>query len=952
MSTVPGPTTSSAPPIPLGDLVLPRPRSHPRPPAPPPIDTHDLNIPAPPSTGSARMPMTAPLPPQYRNGHRGALASPANAPPSISTVEALAPTARVPHNNGASGHLDRLPQKKRKMLGEYILGKTIGAGSMGKVKLATHQATGEQVAIKIIPRVTETAPRTNYSSSSGMPKPAPAPADDAKEVRTVREAAMMTLIRHPFICGMKSVEAMSNHYYMVMEYVNGGQLLDYIISHGKLKEKQARKFARQIGSALDYLHKNSIVHRDLKIENILISKNGNIKLIDFGLSNLYSPKSHLSTFCGSLYFAAPELLNAKAYTGPEVDVWSFGIVMYVLVCGKVPFDDQSMPALHAKIKRGIVDYPNYLSPECKHLLSRMLVVDPLKRAPLSEIVSHPWMLRGYDAHMENYLPPRQPLTTQQLDPEVIKGMHGFEFGAEDEIERKLVDVLESEDYRNALKAYYQGAIPSPSLEKKKFSFGGFQRKSSNPSLSSPAGSPTTTGFPNLSDPSMPVLDPVHAFHPLISIYFLVRERQQRVQAHEEDRATGILQSPAVEMPIPQIPIPAEAHPNDMSYEIASPVKAAIGRSGSTSTPRARSRTHGEEEVANAMRNVTLQPPPALNFRPPPTTTNQTLLPPKEKSGGFGSGLLRRLSTKRGDKSKSTPPSPMVGVGYDHQASLPPLPVENIAPPRKSLSGRRSRDSDAARAMTEDGLLSVPQAGATGVHRSTSMSGNGRAAPPAPLSARGLEFRSPPSPYREASLSAVPENMTANGQGGLRTVGASRAKSMGHAQRPRPGTSPLSPNTPGDGGLSRSPSNGDNFKPVFLKGLFSVNTTSTKSPQVIRADLIRVLDRFDVKYREIKGGFNCYHSPSIDLSSVQDTNGGRSRRRLSNGHNRGGSSMMFGSESDDEEARGPGGELVLHFEVYVVKVPLLGLYGVQFKKVAGDFLHYKSMAAKILGELKL
>lgn len=138
-------------------------------------------------------------------------------------------------------------------------------------------------------------------------------------------------------------------------------MLDYIISHGKLKEKQARKFSRQIASALDYCHRNSIVHRDLKIENILISKTGDIKIIDFGLSNLFAPRGALKTFCGSLYFAAPELLQARAYTGPEVDVWSFGIVLYVLVCGKVPFDDQSMPALHAKIKKGLVDYPNWLS---------------------------------------------------------------------------------------------------------------------------------------------------------------------------------------------------------------------------------------------------------------------------------------------------------------------------------------------------------------------------------------------------------------------------------------------------------------------------------------------------------------------------------------------------------------------------------------------------------------
>ncbi|CAI4219424.1 unnamed protein product [Parascedosporium putredinis] len=187
-------------------------------------------------------------------------------------------------------------------------------------------------------------------------------------------------------------------------------MLDYIISHGKLKEKQARKFSRQIASALDYCHRNSIVHRDLKIENILISKTGDIKIIDFGLSNLFSPRAHLKTFCGSLYFAAPELLQARAYTGPEVDVWSFGIVLYVLVCGKVPFDDQSMPALHAKIKKGAVDYPSWLSSDCKHLMSRMLVTDPKQRATMHEVSNHVWMTKGYTSPPDNYLPLREPLT--------------------------------------------------------------------------------------------------------------------------------------------------------------------------------------------------------------------------------------------------------------------------------------------------------------------------------------------------------------------------------------------------------------------------------------------------------------------------------------------------------------------------------------------------------------
>lgn len=216
-----------------------------------------------------------------------------------------------------------------------------------------------QAAVKIVPRQSFEEHRNPREAER---------ADRSKEIRTARESAIVSLVNHPYICGMRDVVRTTYHWYMLFEYVNGGQMLDYIISHGKLKEKQARKFARQIASALDYCHRNSIVHRDLKIENILISKTGDIKIIDFGLSNLFSPRSLLKTFCGSLYFAAPELLQARQYTGPEVDVWSFGIVLYVLVCGKVPFDDQSMPQLHAKIKKGNVEYPQGLTAgELRHL---------------------------------------------------------------------------------------------------------------------------------------------------------------------------------------------------------------------------------------------------------------------------------------------------------------------------------------------------------------------------------------------------------------------------------------------------------------------------------------------------------------------------------------------------------------------------------------------------------
>ncbi|KAJ1729538.1 Serine/threonine-protein kinase [Coemansia biformis] len=402
----------------------------------------------------------------------------------------------------------------RRMVGPYQLAKTIGAGSMGKVKVALDTRTNKRVAAKIIPLQQPGAPiyfptgldttaataaaaggsgpidacvepwlswlaplalesHPDVASAAGVsvrvqrkvrllqPRERYTTKDrerrENKDIRIVREVAINRLLHHPNICMLHDVVVHPNHYYIFQELVSGGQMLDYIISHGRLKEKHARKFARQIASAINYCHHNSIVHRDLKIENILISASGNIKLIDFGLSNLYSPRSQLSTFCGSLYFAAPELLNAQPYTGPEVDLWSFGVVLYVLVCGKVPFDDQSMPALHAKIKRGHVEYPAWLSPECRHLLSRLLVVAPQRRATMAEAVRHPWMCKGYADHplVNSHLPVRAPLVAAaQIDRAVVREMAryiGFGFGSEEEIRVGLEAILTEDWYRAWLK---------------------------------------------------------------------------------------------------------------------------------------------------------------------------------------------------------------------------------------------------------------------------------------------------------------------------------------------------------------------------------------------------------------------------------------------------------------------------------------------------------------------
>lgn len=265
-------------------------------------------------------------------------------------------------------------------IGEYQVIRTVGSGSTGKVKLGVNIRNQQKVAIKIISR--------KYISDPGKKSKETA---TSRKRRIMREASILNLIHHPNIVRLYDLYLTDEYYCMVFEYVDGGQMLDYIISHGKLKEAQARKFFLQLLSAVSYCHDNGIVHRDLKIENVLIDSEGGVKLVDFGLSNFYDPSEKLKTFCGSLYFAAPELLKGIIYTGPEIDIWSLGIILYVLVCGKVPFDDKSLTTLHEKIKAGQFVLPPHLSGECQNLLKIMIEVDPKRRVRMQEIFDHSWI---------------------------------------------------------------------------------------------------------------------------------------------------------------------------------------------------------------------------------------------------------------------------------------------------------------------------------------------------------------------------------------------------------------------------------------------------------------------------------------------------------------------------------------------------------------------------------
>jgi len=199
---------------------------------------------------------------------------------------------------------------------------------------------------------------------------------------------------------------------MVLEYA-GGELFEYIVTHGRLHEPQARKFFQQIVCAVEYCHRHKIVHRDLKPENLLLDDNFNVKIADFGLSNIMTDGNFLKTSCGSPNYAAPEVISGKLYAGPEVDVWSCGVILYVLLVGRLPFDDEYIPTLFKKIAAGNYHMPNYLSQGATSLIRKMLSVNPVHRITIAEIRQDPWFTKDLPLYLE---PPREEFIDTGMDP--------------------------------------------------------------------------------------------------------------------------------------------------------------------------------------------------------------------------------------------------------------------------------------------------------------------------------------------------------------------------------------------------------------------------------------------------------------------------------------------------------------------------------------------------------
>lgn len=264
-------------------------------------------------------------------------------------------------------------------LNQYSFVKTIGEGSFGKVKLARHKVTGQEVAMKQINR------RKLISRDMAG--------------RVEREISYLQLLRHPHIIKLYSVINTKTDIFMVLEYVPM-ELFDYIVKHGRLGENKARKLFQQIICAVEYCHRHKIVHRDLKPENLLLDKNMNVKIADFGLSNIMTDGNFLKTSCGSPNYAAPEVIGGKLYAGPEVDVWSCGVILYVFLVGRLPFDDEFIPALFKKIQAGNFHVPSQTPAGAVNLIKKCLQVHPVHRITIPEIRQDEWFLKDLPAYLK------------------------------------------------------------------------------------------------------------------------------------------------------------------------------------------------------------------------------------------------------------------------------------------------------------------------------------------------------------------------------------------------------------------------------------------------------------------------------------------------------------------------------------------------------------------------
>ncbi|KAL0973018.1 hypothetical protein UPYG_G00197810 [Umbra pygmaea] len=313
-------------------------------------------------------------------------------------------------------------------VGFYDIERTLGKGNFAVVKLARHRITKTEVAIKIIDK---------------------SQLDAVNLEKIYREVQIMKMLDHPHIIKLYQVMETKNMLYLVTEYAKNGEIFDYLAKHGRLSELEARRKFWQILSAVEYCHNRNIVHRDLKAENLLLDGHMNIKIADFGFGNFFQPGEPLTTWCGSPPYAAPEVFEGQQYEGPQLDIWSMGVVLYVLVCGALPFDGPSLPVLRQRVLEGRFRIPYFMTEDCEHLIRRMLVLDPSKRLSVAQIKEHKWMSLDVPRPVLYQQAPPPEGDVGEYSEQVLRLMHSLGID-----QQKTVESLQNKSYNHFAAIYY------------------------------------------------------------------------------------------------------------------------------------------------------------------------------------------------------------------------------------------------------------------------------------------------------------------------------------------------------------------------------------------------------------------------------------------------------------------------------------------------------------------
>lgn len=322
------------------------------------------------------------------------------------------------------------PQRGPVRVGFYDIERTLGKGNFAVVKLARHRITKSEVAIKIIDK---------------------SQLDAVNLEKIYREVQIMKMLDHPHIIKLYQVMETKSMLYLVTEYAKNGEIFDYLANHGRLSEPEARRKFWQILSAVEYCHSRKIVHRDLKAENLLLDNHMNIKIADFGFGNFYTAGEPLATWCGSPPYAAPEVFEGQQYEGPQLDIWSMGVVLYVLVCGALPFDGPTLPVLRQRVLEGRFRIPYFMSEECEHLIRRMLVLEPSKRLTISQIKEHKWMSVDVPLQRPILYPQEHDNASNigEYNEQVLRLMHSL--GVD---QQKTIESLQNKSYNHFAAIYY------------------------------------------------------------------------------------------------------------------------------------------------------------------------------------------------------------------------------------------------------------------------------------------------------------------------------------------------------------------------------------------------------------------------------------------------------------------------------------------------------------------